>query len=429
MPRMNDSLISARRLSKCFSIYEKAHHPLLDLLSPAGRKRHREFWALKNVSFDVGRGETVGIIGRNGSGKSTLLQLICGTLTATDGTVETRGRISALLELGSGFNPEFTGQENVFLNGAILGMSRDQIAERYGNIVAFADIGDFIDQPVKTYSSGMVVRLAFATAIHVSPDVLVVDEALAVGDTPFQTKCLTRIRELQANGVSILLVTHNLNTIIEYCDRAIYLRRGAMVGSGPARDIAKLYSEELVSAEGGVCADRGATTESPRSPLSVTKGADRISATEHQGIEIHSVEILGGSKTALPLFSFGDDFLVRLGVRAHGRVAVPCFGIQIKSVDGIVLWSVTSQMLGLQLEPLEADEERFVAWNLRANFAGSRYVVAVGAGEIKNGQYIRHMRLDYAGHFNVQPRPSSGTGWLDPFATLESALTGGPDVR
>jgi lipopolysaccharide transport system ATP-binding protein len=200
-----------------------------------------EFWALNNASFDVAKGETVGIIGRNGSGKSTLLKMICGTLNPTSGTIQTNGRIAALLELGSGFNPEFSGRDNVFLNGQILGLSQSQIESCYQAIVEFADIGAFLDQPVKTYSSGMVVRLAFSVAINVNPEILVVDEALAVGDMPFQVKCFARLRELRERGVTILFVSHSLSTVRSFCDRAIYLDCGVVVAAGTASDICRQY--------------------------------------------------------------------------------------------------------------------------------------------------------------------------------------------
>src|SRR5690606_26363765 len=198
LPMFSDSTaISVAGLSKCFHLYEKPRDRLLQMFSFGRRQYYSEFWALRDVSFEVRRGETIGVVGRNGSGKSTLLQMICGTLTPTAGTISTNGRIAALLELGAGFNPEFTGRENVYLNAAILGLSRQETDERFDDIAAFADIGDFIDQPVKMYSSGMYVRLAFAVAINSTPDILIVDEALAVGDVRFQYKCMRRIKDIQ----------------------------------------------------------------------------------------------------------------------------------------------------------------------------------------------------------------------------------------
>ena len=229
--------IRVRGVSKRFAIYDAPRDRLKQMLMPrlarlvgrAPRQYHREFEALHDVSFAIRRGETVGIVGRNGAGKSTLLQIISGTLGPSSGEVETRGRIAALLELGAGFNPEFTGRENVFLNGAILGFSREEVARRFDEIAAFADIGDFIDQPVKTYSSGMYVRLAFAVQACVDPDILIVDEALAVGDIGFQYKCFKRMEVLKKRGVTILMVTHATGSVLEYADRCIVLDGGRVV--------------------------------------------------------------------------------------------------------------------------------------------------------------------------------------------------------
>ena len=227
-------------LGKCYEIYNRPQDRLKQSIIPRIRALvgrvpkyyYREFWALRNVSFEVGRGETVGIIGRNGSGKSTLLQIICGTLTPSTGLVETRGRVAALLELGAGFNPEFTGRENVYMNATVLGLTKEEIDARFDDISAFADIGDFIEQPVKHYSSGMYARLAFAVAINVDPDILVVDEALAVGDEPFQRKCFARINKIKSDGATVLFVSHSGGTIINLCDRAILLNRGERLFTG-----------------------------------------------------------------------------------------------------------------------------------------------------------------------------------------------------
>ncbi len=212
-----DVALKLENISKCFQIYEKPHHRLLQGISRGKKQYYKEYWALRDLSFTINRGETVGIIGRNGAGKSTLLQIICGILTPTSGSLEVHGRVAALLELGAGFNPEFTGRENVFLNGAVLGLSQQEIYHRFDEIASFADIGTFLEQPVKTYSSGMYVRLAFAVATCVNPDILIVDEALAVGDVKFQAKCFRRFEELVAGGTTILFVTHSTEQIVRHC--------------------------------------------------------------------------------------------------------------------------------------------------------------------------------------------------------------------
>lgn len=236
-------------LSKCYHIYDRPRDRLLQMLMRGRKQFYREFWALKDISFEVKKGETVGIVGRNGSGKSTLLQLICGTLNPTSGIIQTNGRIAALLELGSGFNPEFTGRENVYMNAALLGLSKEEVDARFNDITTFADIGQFIDQPVKTYSSGMVVRLAFAVQSQINPDILVVDEALAVGDAKFQSKCFERLRQLKENGTSILLVTHSSEQIVTHCSNAILLDNGVQVETGEPKRVINRYMDLLFGKE------------------------------------------------------------------------------------------------------------------------------------------------------------------------------------
>jgi len=260
---MSEIAIRVSGLGKCYQIYDKprdrlkqfvvprlcrAMPPLRRLFPSAGGAApvfYREFWALRDVSFDIAKGETVGIIGRNGSGKSTLLQLICGTLSPTTGSVEASGRIAALLELGAGFNPEFTGRENVLMNAAILGLSRQEIDERFDDIAAFADIGPFIEQPVKTYSSGMYLRLAFAVNIMSSPEIMVVDEALAVGDMAFQAKCMTALTRMQDRGTTVLFVSHDIGALKSLCSRGVYLEHGAVREVGPAGEVAEHYNRRM----------------------------------------------------------------------------------------------------------------------------------------------------------------------------------------
>ncbi len=237
----SDYAIRVRDLGKSYQIYERPPDRLKQFVWRGRRRFYREFWALRDVTFDVPLGSVVGIVGRNGSGKSTLLQLVCGTLTPTTGTVERHGRVAALLELGSGFNPEFTGRENIFLYGAVLGLSEEEIRERLERITEFAEIGDFLDMPVKTYSSGMHVRLAFSVAINVDPDVLVIDEALAVGDARFQQRCLSKLRELQHRGVSMLFVSHDAEAVKRLCDHALVLQDGMVINRGDPPAMSNWY--------------------------------------------------------------------------------------------------------------------------------------------------------------------------------------------
>jgi ABC-type polysaccharide/polyol phosphate transport system ATPase subunit len=262
----DEIVIDVHNLSKRYEIYATPRDRLKQLVLPAAyqlfnqtanalglvkrnepRRYYREFWALHDVSFQVRRGECIGIIGKNGSGKSTLLQIIAGTLMPTVGDVLVSGRITALLELGSGFNMDFTGRENVYLNASILGVRSIEMENRFDEIEAFADIGDFIDQPVKTYSSGMLMRLAFATQTALAPDILIVDEALAVGDMSFQIKCFARMNQLREKGTTILFVSHSLGTVLSFCDRALYLRQGKQVAFGPVADVARQYEQDCLA--------------------------------------------------------------------------------------------------------------------------------------------------------------------------------------
>jgi lipopolysaccharide transport system ATP-binding protein len=246
----DDVVIDVRNVAKSYQIYDRPSHRLLQGLFGGSRKFYREFWALRDVDLTVRRGETLGIIGRNGSGKSTMLQLVAGTLAPTRGEVNVRGRIAALLELGSGFNPEFTGRENVYLNASILGLNRAEIDQRLDSMLAFADIGDFIDQPVRSYSSGMVMRLAFSVMTHVDAEVLIIDEALSVGDAFFTQKCMRFLREFQQRG-TLLFVSHDAGAVTGLCDRAIWLDKGVVRMEGASRDVANAYLEAFVAEREG----------------------------------------------------------------------------------------------------------------------------------------------------------------------------------
>lgn len=264
----NQAAVVVQEVSKSYKMFDKPQDRLKQLLCRGRKNYFREFWALQNVSFSIPQGQTVGIIGKNGSGKSTLLQLITGTLEPSAGVIETHGRIAALLELGSGFNPEFTGRENVYMNGAIMGLSRDEIDMRLPDIETFADIGEFIDQPVKIYSSGMYVRLAFACAVNVNPDILVVDEALAVGDIQFQLKCIEKMKSFKKQGKTILFVSHDVYSVRNFCDQAIWMMNGQVHQWGEVNTVVEQYEEymnRLAAPEPILPAD------SPAAPNSIDK--------------------------------------------------------------------------------------------------------------------------------------------------------------
>ena len=244
---MNDNAITVDHVSKLYKLYDKPSDRFKEAMGLTKKKLYREHYALRDVSFHVKRGESIGIIGTNGSGKSTMLKIITGVLNPTEGQVNVNGRISALLELGAGFNGEYSGIENVYLNGTMNGFSREEIDARMDDILRFADIGEFVNQPVKTYSSGMFVRLAFALAINVEPEILIVDEALSVGDVFFQAKCYRRMEEIRKNGTTILMVTHDMGSIIKYCDKVVLLNKGEFIAEGQPGHMVDLYKKILAN--------------------------------------------------------------------------------------------------------------------------------------------------------------------------------------
>jgi lipopolysaccharide transport system ATP-binding protein len=358
---LSNNAIKISNLSKCYHIYDKPHHRLLQMLTRGRRRFHRDFWALRDVSFEVGRGETVGIIGRNGSGKSTLLQLICGTLAPTNGTVEVTGRIAALLELGSGFNPEFTGKENVLLSAALLGLRRDEIERHYDDILEFADIGEFIDQPVKTYSSGMVVRLAFAVQAQLSPDILIVDEALAVGDARFQAKCFARLNQLKDQGTSILLVTHSSEQIVSHCSRAILLDRGCLVDQGEPRSVVNhyldiLFSKENSSPEPVAAISQSLSSEIPGPSSNLLSDSEELFSSraaynpnEYRwgsgGCRILDFYLTNKDYLAVSAFDMGERIKLGLSIIFVSEVTSYVIGITIKTQEGITIYGTNTDLL------------------------------------------------------------------------------------
>ncbi|KOF54186.1 sugar ABC transporter ATP-binding protein [Achromobacter sp. DMS1] len=364
----SDIVITVENLSKCYQIYSSPRDRLKQFFIPnfqraigsEPRNYFREFWALRDVSFEVKKGESVGILGRNGSGKSTLLQMICGTLSPTAGSVETKGRIAALLELGSGFNPEFTGRENVYMNGALLGLSGHQVDDRFDAIASFADIGDFIDQPVKTYSSGMLIRLAFAVQVQVEPDILVVDEALAVGDALFQKRCFRRIEKLVSDGTTLLFVSHDQESVRTLTSRALLLKQGRTVTWGKSSDVVLEYRRQLHDEESSYFtaatkqlaakAQAAATPEPPADSADQPAGSsdtvspaaaprsDKLSFGDGE-VKIVKVETLNGEGQDSTVFFPGDEIRVRITCEALRPVTNLNVGVRIRNKEGIKIYS------------------------------------------------------------------------------------------
>jgi len=348
----NDVAIKVKELGKRYEIYDEPGDRLKQFFIPRVRAifglKHRqyfkEFWALKNVSFELNRGETLGIIGRNGSGKSTLLQIICGTLNPTHGNVRTHGRVAALLELGSGFNPEFTGKENVYMNAAVLGLEKEEIDIRFDDIVSFADIGDFINQPTKTYSSGMLVRLAFAVIAHVDADILVVDEALAVGDAIFTQKCMRFIREFQKKG-TLLFVSHDMGSVLNLCESALWLGNGLIKGIGDSKTVSEEYlqytQQEMYGTK--VSLTHAGITSAKKAPASIANEAIKYDANFtfdnnlegasgwKTGVaEIRTVVFRDQFEIEKSVFKGGEDVFIEIVAHTIAPLENPIIGFILK---------------------------------------------------------------------------------------------------
>lgn len=391
-----ESAIRVTRLSKCYQIYDAPRDRLRQFVMPRfqraiGRKveaYHREFWALKDVSFEVGKGETVGIIGRNGAGKSTLLQIICGTLTPTSGTVETSGRVAALLELGAGFNPEFSGRENIYLNGAVLGLAREQIDERFDDIASFADIGQFLDQPVKTYSSGMYVRLAFAVQACVDPEILIVDEALSVGDIGFQYKCFKRMEELRSRGVTILMVTHSTGSVLEYANRCIVIDAGRITHNTSNVLDAVLAYEKDMRGQASRLLDSTRTSGEKTSFTAQTlasRQAERRNALVEEtrfGTARAIVDDIQVVRSADPagedcrLIQAGEEVAFRFRILSSEQIPGVVLGISLSQAKGNDVWGDNNLNAGqvIDLAPGALDVE----YRVRLPISAGEYLIHCG---------------------------------------------------
>jgi ABC-type polysaccharide/polyol phosphate transport system ATPase subunit len=349
-------------VSKSYAIYDAPGDRLKELLSLNRLKRHQDFWALHDVSFEVKRGETFCIVGENGSGKSTLLQMVAGILHPTSGTVGIYGRVSALLELGAGFNPEFSGRDNVYLNGSILGLTTRQIDQRYKDIAAFAEIGNFIDQPVKTYSSGMVVRLAFAVAINVDPEILLVDEALAVGDIYFRQRCMRKVHELRQRGITILFVSHAVSDVKAIGDRVLWLDHGRMIDVGEPDRVVSKYLAAMTEKDSTYLLLKSASDPPPRRGglMTAPEIVETIPNIDHRfgdgRAAIMGIAVLDEQGRTLPILEPGSRILVRISVRATADVALPIVGFMLRNQLGMDFSGTNTAREGYELAPLQTGD-------------------------------------------------------------------------
>ncbi|HZG59606.1 MAG TPA: ABC transporter ATP-binding protein [Anoxybacillus sp.] len=392
----SDIAIKVENLSKIYQIYDKPLDRLKQSLFRGKKQYFREFKALDNISFEIKKGETIGIVGKNGSGKSTLLQIIAGTLQPSSGDIWVNGKVSALLELGSGFNPEFTGRENVYLSGNIFGITEEQMNERFKKIVEFADIGDFIDQPVKTYSSGMFARLAFAVAIHVDPDILIVDEALSVGDMAFQLKCYRKFQELQEAGKTILFVTHAMDTVLRYCTRAILINEGIKIVEGEPKYVVDEYKKILAKSQSYINREEISSTD-------VVK--PKIRWKEYFQLNKDKLEYGNGAAEICDYGIFdengepctfvqSDEWVeIKMKVRLNEDILNPIFAMTIKDVKGLELAGTNTMIEDIFTGLCKRGDEFTISFKQKLNLAPGVYTLSLGCTGFEGGELKVYHRL------------------------------------
>ena len=399
--------IQVQDVSKIYRLYEKPIDRLKESLSLTHKSYHRDFFALSNISFQVKKGETVGIIGTNGSGKSTILKIITGVLTPTTGNVRVSGVISALLELGAGFNMDYTGIENVYMNG-MMGFTRSQMDEKLPEILEFADIGDFVYQPVKTYSSGMFVRLAFALAINVEPEILIVDEALSVGDVFFQSKCYRRMEEIRKQGTTILMVTHDMGSVIKYCDRVVLLNKGHYVAEGPAGKMVDLYKKILANQMDALEEDLAEMNDFSGG----MDGQEVLSEDKNQGLmkdkisinpnrteygngkaEIYDLGLFDERGNLTNLLLKGEYFEIKERIRFFDTIQAPIFTYTIKDKKGADLTGTNTMFEGADVKPVGQGDEYEVTFRQKMTLQGGEYLLSMSCTGFEQGEHTVYHRL------------------------------------
>ncbi len=410
--------VRVERVSKLYRIYNRPNDRLKEMLSRGHWKRHREFWALNDISFEVEPGTTTGIIGPNGSGKSTLLQIITGTLEPTHGNVWHEGRIAALLELGSGFNPEFTGIENIFMNASLMGFSRNETEALLPQIERFAEIGPFIHQPVKTYSSGMYVRLAFSVAISASPNILIIDEALAVGDAVFQHRCMRRLKEMQESGVTILFVSHDPNAVRALCSRALLLNSGQLLADGKPTDVLNRYQELIMARE-------AAFENAPAAPFKTENAAgDLVEAEEplqysyRHGdgtAEILKIELLDASHRKIELVESGERVLLQTRILFHDDIEAPICGFLIRNRHGIHIYGTNSDLQMVDIGAVRRGEVIEIVFAFDCRLAPDSYSITIAA---HSPDAISYDWVDGASFFQVVSQKQ-----MDGVANLDAQIS------
>jgi lipopolysaccharide transport system ATP-binding protein len=400
----SDLAVRAVGLGKCYRIYPRPVDRLREFVSLRRQKYHTEFWALKDISFEIDRGETLGLVGPNGSGKSTLLELLCGTSTASKGQTKIQGRVAALLELGAGFNPEFTGRENVLLNAAIHGISREAIEGRFDEIFEFAGIGEFIEHPVKTYSSGMYVRLAFAAAIGMDPEILIVDEALAVGDIRFQRKCYRYFHELQSRGTTIIFVTHAVELVRAHCDRAILLNNGTIGSIGAPKDVIHDYLELMFAPDPRKRSVRE-DIQLPEQVSEAVTGREFKDGCIHRRsynsdefrwgnrrAEIRDFEIKTPKGSDPVTFERGEAIDLQMKVYFHESMESVIYGLTIRTVDGVMVFGANTRNRQIETKMRTRGETANIRFCFTLNLLPGEYFVSLGVAQ--DDDYVDNLAID-----------------------------------
>ena len=405
---MSDTAIKITNLTKIYKLYARNRDRLKDSLGLSKKAAYKEHYALKNVDMEVKTGESVGIIGVNGSGKSTILKIITGVLNPTSGDVQINGRISALLELGAGFNMEYTGLENVYLNGTMMGFTRKEIDERLQDILDFADIGDFVHQPVKTYSSGMFVRLAFAVAINIDPEILIVDEALSVGDVFFQAKCYHKFEEFKKMGKTILFVSHDLTSIAKYCDRVVLLNKGVKLAEGNPKDMVNMYKkllvhqldEETLEDVSGKSAigEKSEDTKAWKNNFEVNQAVTDYGERQAEIVDFAIIDQYGAYSS---IIEKGSVYKVKAKIHFHETVKNPIFTITIKNKQGTDITGTNTMFERIETGTVNAGETRVVTYEQQMNLQGGDYLLSLGCTGYVGDNFVVYHRLYDLVSFNV----------------------------
>lgn len=400
---MSEVAIRVNNVSKLYKLYDKPMDRLKESLGLSRKQMYKEHYALRNVSFDVHRGETVGIIGTNGSGKSTMLKIITGVLNPTEGDVQIQGRISALLELGAGFNMEYTGIENIYLNGTMMGFSKEEIDKKLDDILDFADIGDFVYQPVKTYSSGMFVRLAFAVSINIEPDILIVDEALSVGDVFFQVKCYHKFEEFKKMGKTILFVSHDLGSISKYCDRVILLNKGQKLSEGKPKQIVDEYKQILVKHDDMPLDVQDKNIEQVDNTVWKSKLKLNPSLIEYgeKQAEIIDFAIIDDNGDITSNIQKNTEFTIKMKVKFNQKMQEPIFAFTIKDLQGTEVTGTNTMYEKIDTGSVDVGDIRIAEFKQNMNLQGRNYLLALGCVGFSNNRFNVYHRLYDVCNINV----------------------------